>query len=248
LLECLVCVPCGIRSDLSRQQLRSRKLVLTGVCLRLHGSDEEKESLREHQGFTEEDGNELRTSRSTRATGRKKANNFVAAPSNNSKLDLERNTETPYSRAERKKAKSLEAIKAADLEDMDVQREILGVLVGVGNAVNLSHGGTSKSSINKANATTGIAANALTKMLSSKDPSSFAMVQQNLSVNAAKRAPPACITPPPPPQEMTANGEAVGATSRARELLPNAENSEHESSSSNQQSCSKNVSPERGLF
>jgi hypothetical protein len=131
----------------------------------------------------------------------------------------------------------------------DVQREILGVLVGAENAVNLSHGGTSKSSINKANATTSIAANALTKMLTSKDPSSYAMIQQNLSMNAAKRAPPACITPPPPPpQEMTANGEAAGATSRARELLPNAENSEHESSSSNQQSCSKNVSPERGLF
>jgi hypothetical protein len=82
-----------------------------------------------------------------------------------------------------------QAIKSADLGDRDVQRLILGVMVGNEN-VSLSHGGTSKSSMNKANATAGIAANSLTKMLTMNNPSSFADVQQNVSSNAAKRSPP----------------------------------------------------------
>jgi hypothetical protein len=47
MLESLVCVPCGERIHLSRFQLKSRNLVLRGVCLRLHGSDAEKQSLRQ---------------------------------------------------------------------------------------------------------------------------------------------------------------------------------------------------------
>jgi hypothetical protein len=225
-----VCVPCKIRNGLSRQQLRSQKLVLGGVCLRLHGSDEQKQSMREYQGLAEEDGNELKSSRSARVAGRNMANNFVAAPSSNSKLNLERN-EASHARALRKKTELLENIKDADLDDRDMQRVFLGALVGKEN-VNLSRGGTSKSSMNKANVTAGIAANRLIKMLTMKDPSNYTIVQQKLSANALKRAPPARITPPPP-QEITANGAAVGATSRARELRPNDENSEHESTSSN---------------
>jgi hypothetical protein len=185
-----VCAPCGDRIDHNTRQLRSRGLVLSGVCLRLHGSDEEKESLRQKGNVAEALGSKRRASRSSRSAESQQKNIYLAAPSNDSRLYLEMNKELPRARASRKLASTLAAIRNADMKNKTVGRAVLGLMVGKKNVVKLSHGGTSKSSMNKANATTGIAANALTGMLTMQDPLSFETVQQKLSAHAAKQAPP----------------------------------------------------------
>lgn len=125
-----------------------------------------RNSLQEHQAWTEENGSKLKSSRSTRAAGRKKATTFVAAPAkNDSKLKNEWKNETPRDRSNRNKATTLAAIHNADLNNRGVQRAVLKVLVGKRNHVHLSHGGTSKSSMNKTNATHGHKAIGLSKFL-----------------------------------------------------------------------------------
>jgi hypothetical protein len=158
-----------------------------------------------------------------RASDRLKKATFVAAPSNDSKLFRELNAnETSHSQAVRKKATTIAAIRNADLNDKKVQRAFVVGMMGMarkgGENINLSRGGTSKSSTNKADATASAAAIGLSKCLATvNNPASEATILQNLSANDIKRAPPASITLPPP-REMTANGIAVGATSGALEL------------------------------
>jgi hypothetical protein len=110
-VETLVCVPCGERIDHNIRQLHSCSLVVSGVCLRLHGSDEERKSLRQKENVAEAIGSNLKSSRSARASDRLKEAIFVAAPSNDGKIFREMNKELPRARASRKIATTVAVIR-----------------------------------------------------------------------------------------------------------------------------------------
>ena len=195
LLAAQACNECAPLIELERNKAERQCIATEGVCVRIHGTEEEKQQLQQKDAGSKNRGDFMRQSRSSRSSSRNVK--FHAAPANHAKLNNERrDPRDVQKRQAKRKRDAIQTIHTAGANDPQVQQLLLGLLTGKENN-NLSHGGASKAAKNEANATAGNAVNGLVKLLASKAPDQEGIIRESLSANATKQAPKKA--PPPPP-------------------------------------------------